>query len=100
MGDKKRAPTDSEWLSAEYVKATEWNLATLEEMAIIKGTSICRVRRQRDICAKMLDVCHGLVGVDWTRTSRAAQLLVEMSGSSSGYVLNKMIATMREGWTS
>lgn len=45
-------------LIAEYVWATEVNLATLDELCCLKSTSKSRIERQRSICLKMLQVCH------------------------------------------
>jgi hypothetical protein len=105
MGDKKRPSTDSEWLGIEYAKATEWALATLEEMALIKSTSTSRVRRQQSICVKMLDVCFGLAPDPFDATARRGnrsdRLLRQMrDGATAEHVLNKELATLREGRTS
>lgn len=90
----------SEWLRTEYAKATEWNLAMLEEMALIKGTSASRIRRQRDICAKMLDVYDTLRDTPLDKYSRANAMLRRMRrGESPRHVLDTAIETMREGWT-
>lgn len=104
MGEKPRTRTESEWLGVEYAKATEWGLATLEELALLKGTSASRIRRQRDICGKMLDVCQGLApdpfDVPARRGTRADRLLRRMrDGATAEHVLNKEIATLRDGWT-
>lgn len=41
----------------EYAYATEVNIATLDELALLKSSSIARIKRQKRICATMLDVC-------------------------------------------
>ncbi len=55
-------------LATAYVEATERNLATLEELAMLKSSSKSRVNRQRDICLKMLLTCVPLKdSVDWSQ---------------------------------
>jgi hypothetical protein len=46
-----------ESLSNEYAWAAEVNLATLEMLLDQKGSSMEKIRRQRDICARMVGVC-------------------------------------------
>lgn len=87
-------------LASEYATATEWNLATLEEMALIKGTSASRIRRQRGICERMLILCLSFEDVDWTKRGRSSRAFAAMrSGYTASFALDKEIATMREGWT-
>lgn len=38
--------------------ATEWNLATLEELEENKGTAKHRIKRQQKICFDMILVCR------------------------------------------
>jgi hypothetical protein len=45
-------------LANEYAYATECNLATLEELALLKSSSKVRIDRQKGICAIMLRVCQ------------------------------------------
>lgn len=53
-------------LLAEYVRATEINLATLGELIFIKSSSKCRIKRQRDICERMLKVCQEYASeIEW-----------------------------------
>lgn len=53
-------------LLAEYVRATETNLATLGELIFIKSSSKCRIKRQRDICERMLRVCQEYASeIEW-----------------------------------
>lgn len=87
-------------LAFEYAMATEWNLATLEELALIKGTSASRIRRQRDICEKMLGVYSTLEYTPYGVGSRGNRLVSLMRrGMTAQHALDKEIATMREGWT-
>ena len=41
-------------LAHGMAEAAEWNLATLEELCLLKGTSQSRKNRQKDICLKLL----------------------------------------------
>ena len=53
-------------LATKYAVATEWNLATLEELNILKGTSKSRIARQRGICIRMLGECRSYMDqIDW-----------------------------------
>lgn len=45
------------YLESAYLEATEWNMATLEELCSIKSSSKHRIERQKSICAKMLVIC-------------------------------------------
>jgi hypothetical protein len=47
----------SKFLEEAYLEATEWNLATLEELCTIKSSSKSRIDRQKSICGKMLAIC-------------------------------------------
>jgi hypothetical protein len=42
----------------EYCKATEWDLATLEELYGVKKPPTMRVNRQQKICQEMVMVVH------------------------------------------
>jgi hypothetical protein len=42
----------------KYVIATEWQLATLEELEDLKSSSKVRTQRQREICNRMLNECR------------------------------------------
>lgn len=44
-------------LDEAFVYATDVNLATLEDLLMVKKTSKSKVRRQRSICLSMLKVC-------------------------------------------
>lgn len=45
-------------IEQEYLYATDCQLATLNQLAELKRTSKSGLRRQRDICRKMLQVCQ------------------------------------------
>jgi hypothetical protein len=45
-------------LATHYAEATEWNLATLSELCMLKSSSQARINRQTSICRKMLQVCQ------------------------------------------
>jgi hypothetical protein len=45
-------------LATRYAEATEWNLATLSELSMLKSSSQSRIKRQTSICQKMLQVCQ------------------------------------------
>lgn len=47
----------SKLLEEAYLEATEWNLATLDELCMIKSSSKHRIDRQKSICGKMLAIC-------------------------------------------
>ena len=47
-------------LEEEYVWATEVNIATLQELVMLRGTAKSRIRRQKTICARMLDQCRAI----------------------------------------
>lgn len=63
----------------EYATATEWNLATLDEMISVKATSERRLDRQFDICYRMLLVCKELTAssksLDWKGNGRVVEIL-------------------------
>lgn len=44
-------------LDEAFVNATEVNLATLEDLLMLRKTSKSRVQRQRSICFSMLKIC-------------------------------------------
>lgn len=54
-------------LEQEYLRATEWQLATLEQLCERKRTSQSDKDRQREIVIKMLRVCQELdpLALDW-----------------------------------
>ena len=53
-------------LATAYAVATEWNLATLNELCALKSSSIARITRQTSICFKMLQVCQEWEpDIDW-----------------------------------
>lgn len=55
-----------EYLANGYANATEMNLATLEELALLKGTSRSRIDRQKSICKKMLQHCRAVTAkINW-----------------------------------
>lgn len=57
------APT----LANEYAYATEVNLATLESLLLKKSSAKCDIRRQRDICRRMLGVCDAFKAqIEWS----------------------------------
>lgn len=83
-------------IEKEYAKATEWNLATLEEMALIKSTSERRLERQSKICAMMLDVCATFDG-DAIGNGRAKRLLQDMArGETSTHAVERMAKNVRD----
>ena len=49
-----------ERLENEYAYACEVNLATLEELCLLKSSSKSRIARQRSICLTMLRVCSAI----------------------------------------
>lgn len=84
-------------LEQEYARATEWNLATLEELALLKSSSDSRVRRQVGICEKMLEVCAQLEDVDWTKAGMASRMLAEMRrGATARRVLEVEVDALRK----
>lgn len=50
-----------ESIENEYARATEVNLATLEELCYLKSSSKSRISRQQSICLRMLNVCAAVV---------------------------------------
>ena len=62
-------------LSKSYIEATEWNLATLEELKIKKGSK-SSILRQKSICLRMLKVCVEICHrINWTEEERRGSLL-------------------------
>lgn len=60
--DKPAAPAAPpkfpvEVLAQEYGWAAECNLATLERLCLVKKTAKSEIKRQRDICLRMLKIC-------------------------------------------
>ena len=47
-------------LEEEYFQATNWNLITLDELFTLSRSSKARIKRQKDICYKMLQVCDSI----------------------------------------
>ena len=47
-------------LSEAYLEATEWNLATLDQVVTLKSSAKSAISRQRSICNQMLMVCARL----------------------------------------
>lgn len=60
----KDLQSDMKDLQWEYMRATEWNLATLEELEEIKGTSNRRIERQKKICDMMFRFCRTFLNPD------------------------------------
>jgi hypothetical protein len=59
-------------LATHYVEATEWNLATLSELCMLKSSSQARINRQTSICRKMLQVCQEWEPeIDWNQAHPA-----------------------------
>jgi hypothetical protein len=56
-------------LEEAFAYATEVNLATLEELLMVKKSSKSKVRRQRGICLGMLEICASSLvtggKIDW-----------------------------------
>lgn len=53
-------------MANDLATATEWNLATLEELSLLKSTSTSRKERQLSICTKMLNMCQAVFDkIDW-----------------------------------
>lgn len=80
-------------IAENYVEATEWNLATLSELCRIKSSSQCRIKRQTNICFKMLQVCQEYASqVNWREDynnnslpySRTWKILREAKKNSEG----------------
>lgn len=80
-------------LTENYVDATEWNLATLSELCRIKSSSQRRIKRQTNICFKMLQVCQEYESeVNWRESynggsslaPRTWKILKTAKGSSEG----------------
>lgn len=63
----------------DYYVATEWNLATLEELASLSSSSRSRIQRQRQICIEMLYVCRqheaDLGAIQAVRSPRVREIL-------------------------
>lgn len=47
----------SSQLADEYLRATDYNLATLSELLMLKSSSRIRINRQFEICMRMLVTC-------------------------------------------
>lgn len=75
-------------LATCYAEATEYNLATLSELCMLKSSSQARIKRQTSICHKMLQVCQEyLPEIDWgsgwsPRASQVHKLLQAASESN------------------
>jgi len=58
--------TTIENLAKNLAEATEWNLATLEELCLLKGSSKSRKDRQISICIKMAYMCESVFDkINW-----------------------------------
>jgi hypothetical protein len=55
---QRRALLTYEELSRSYLDATEWQLATLERLTYTKSSSRSAIRRQLEICERMLYICN------------------------------------------
>ncbi len=88
-------------LSGEYIQATEWNLATLEELACLRGTSKSRINRQCSICRSMLVVAKTLIEANpdmesaWKRRGYRVYALLLESGVGIPEALDGMITKCR-----
>lgn len=74
-------------LKWEYMLATEWNLATLEGLEELKGSSKSSIARQKRICYDMISVCRVFVQKDHNfptdhRTGRLMDRLKKLWDSS------------------
>lgn len=84
-------------LSEAYLEATEWNLATLDQVVTLKSSAKSAISRQRSICNQMLMVCTRL-DVDLegrtTKYLRVRDLLrtSKASGNSIEVCLDAFIA--------
>jgi hypothetical protein len=61
-------------LADEYLLATNWNLATLDELTMLKSSSNYRIGRQRGICETMLHVCQEYEGLLSERAITASRV--------------------------
>lgn len=61
------------YLETAYLEATEWNMATLEELCSIKSSSKHRIDRQKSICTKMLVICASLKDAQLPRHGHATR---------------------------
>lgn len=81
-------------LATRYAEATEWNLATIDEMLCRKRTPKSSLSRQRDICLKMLQTCAQITqSVVWdeglwdrrlTKFGRTKEILEAPEGIEKG----------------
>ena len=95
-------------LEEAYVYATEVNMATLDELAMLKSTSNYRLRRQRDICFKMLYICQSRLvddaKVDWgtefhrMNYPRVSEILKDAKTESEGLggALDRHVAKLKQ----
>lgn len=88
-------------LSEDYIQATEWNLATLEELACLKSSSKNRIERQRSICQSMLVVAKTLVEANpdmesvWRKKGYRVYALLGDAGLGIRGALDGMITKCR-----
>lgn len=67
-------------LSARYLanslaEATEWNLATLEDLMMLKSSSKSRIQRQKNIVSKML----GVLSVEYPHIDVSSYKIVRLN---------------------
>jgi hypothetical protein len=91
-------------LATHYAEATEWNLATLSELCMLKSSSQARINRQTSICRKMLQVCQEWEPeIEWqpvygapSRLSPRVYDLLEAAKHTSGGLEGALIKWRRE----
>lgn len=80
---------ETKFLAHNYAEATEWGLATLEELALLKSSSKSRIDRQKSISLKMLQHCRAITakvnwGDEWrSKFPRTKQLHLEADLSAA-----------------
>lgn len=81
-------------LASEFAYATECNLATLDELLSIRTSSERRIKRQQEICRKMLQVCQEhFTDIDWnggrygSLAGRAHEILKNAQSRTLDYCL-------------
>lgn len=98
--DSAKALRAADSLAAEYIKATEWQLATLSGICMVKKTSKSEIRRQSNICRDMLLICVGLecehpsISNRCGRVERALKLIRE-EGKNVQDVIDSYVAEMK-----
>lgn len=87
-------------LADKYAEATEWNLATLEELCTLKSSSKVRIERQIGICAYMVQACmdHALEVSSKSYFTRLAVILkrCQTSPASTEEVVRKWANELKE----